>query len=133
MELNELILESISIISEGKHKEGHMKEKNVQPTNVQFTDEKKKNIEDMNVKPKDKASHKAGIEGSIPKENENPQGEGGDEAVPTIQSHPKLAEAIAAGITGAKKIGIEGKFNTNSNIKFKQPEPASNEKGELNK
>ena len=101
MELNELIMESINMaITESKGK---------QQTGVQFGGSAEPGIKDVNVEAKDKAAAEAGLKSDIAKENKNPQGEGGKDAIPAAQKNPKLAAAVTAGIMGANKKGMLAK------------------------
>jgi len=113
-------MESIkTTITEGK------KEK--QQTGVQFGGSAEPGIKDVNVDAKDKASAEGGLKSDIDKKNKNPQGEGGEDAIPAVQKHPKLAAAVTAGIMGANKKGVGAKDNKSPNVPAFTP-PASYKK-----
>ena len=118
MNLNELIMESIkTTITEGKQK---------QQTSVQFGGSAEASIKDENVEAKDKTAAEGGLKSDIAKENKNPQGEGGKDAIPAAQKNPKLAAAVTAGIMGANKKGVGAKDNKTPNVPaFTPPAPAT--------
>jgi len=119
MELNKLIMESIqSVITEGK------KEKK-QETSVKFGGSEGAGIKDQNVESKNQADLEGGLKDDIAKENKNPQGEGGKEAIPAAQKNPKLTQAVVAGMIGANKKGVGAKDHKSPNVPaYKPPAPA---------
>jgi hypothetical protein len=118
MELNKLITESIQmVIAENK------KEK--QKTSVEFGGNESAGIKDQNVENKNQADLEGGLKSDIDKENKNPQGEGGKDAIPAAQKNPKLTTAVVAGMIGANKKGLGAKNHINKNIKFTPPAPAT--------
>ena len=114
MNLNELIVDSLKVITEGKSEK--------QQTSGKFTDKKTEGIEDINVKKEDDKSHKGGLEEKLDKKNTNPQGEGGEEAIPDVQKNPKVKAAVVAGIAHG---GIGATIHKNEHVKYTPPAPAT--------
>lgn len=115
MQLNELITEGFKTIIEGKER---------QQTSVHYGGSKNSSMSDVNVPSKAKSAIDGALKGDIAKENKNPQGEGGEDALTYVQKYPRLANAVLAGV-GAKDGGIGAKITPNPHMKFTPPAPAT--------
>jgi len=87
MDLNKLILESISTIIEGKDEVG-----------IRYSNSKESSIKDINVGDKEEASIEKALNNDISKEHKNSQDKGEKAALADIQKNPKLGSVIVAGI-----------------------------------